>query len=238
MFPNQPEQTPPQTPPQEPTPQPQWPAPQPQWPPQSQTPYSPTPLPSDYLNQIAPQAPKKPAFSFGLKQIIIIGIALIVLVCALALIVGAVAGGQKDPLQRLSARLTATETIATDAQTNLKSSKLRSLNSNLKLYLTNTNRDIAEPLLKSGVDIKKLNKSIVAKESTKALSGRLEDARLNAVFDRTYAREMAYELGITMTLMSEIYNSTGSASLKTFLKSAYDSLKPTQESFANFNAAQ
>ena len=230
MFPNQPEQTPPQTPPQGP-------APQPQWPPQPSAPASPQ-LPGDYLNQIAPQAPKKALFSFGIKQIIIIGIALVVLVSALALIVSAVAGGQKDPVQRLSARLTATEVIATDAQANLKSSKLRSLNSNLKLYLTNTNRDIAEPLLKAGVDIKKLNKNIIAKESTEALSGRLEDARLNAVFDRTYAREMAYQLGTTMTLMSEIYNSTNSTSLQTFLKSAYDSLKPTQESFANFNAEQ
>ena len=225
MFPNQPEQTPQPTPPQE---QPQWSAPPP----------SPTPLPGDYLNQIAPQAPKKSVFHFGLKQIILLALALVIVVCIAAAIIGAVTGGKKDPLQSLSARLTATESIVTDAQKNLKSSKLRSLNSNLQLYLTNTNRDIATPLLNAGIDPKKLSKSIVAKESTTTLAGRLEDARLNAVFDRTYAREMAYQLGNTMTLMTEIYNSTGSPSLKTFLKSAYDNLKPTQESFANFNATQ
>jgi len=193
------------------------------------------PLPTDYLNQIAPDSPKKPFFSFGLKQVIIGAVALIVLMLILVGIVNALTGGQKSSLQRLPARLAATEVIATDAQKNLKSSKLRSLNSNLKLYMTNTNRDIATPLLGAGVNTAKLSDSIIALESTTELSARLEDARLNGVFDRTYAREMTYQLGTLMTLMTEIYNSTRNTELKTFLKTSYDSLKPTQESFANFS---
>ncbi|HEY8886469.1 MAG TPA: hypothetical protein VIM31_03155 [Candidatus Microsaccharimonas sp.] len=229
MYPNQPPQAPTPTPGPFP---PQAPAPVP-YPPQ---PSAPTNLPTDYLNQIAPQAPKKPLFSFGIKQLLIIGAALVVLVIILAVVVGNVASGKKDPLEHLSARLTATQAVVTASQPNLKSSELRSLNSNLNLYMTNTNRDITAPLTSAGINVKKLSKPIVTSESTTALSARLEDARLNAVFDRTYAREMTYQLGTLMTLMNQIYTSTSNAALKTFLESAYNNLKPTQESFANFTA--
>jgi predicted outer membrane protein len=194
------------------------------------------PLPTDYLNQIAPQAPKKQIFQFGLKQVIIIGAALVILVIILASVVGAITGGKKDPIEHLAARLAATSTVATDAQANLKSSQLRSVNSNLKLYMTNTNRDIATPLLAAGVNTAKLSKSITTSESTAALSARLEDARLNAVFDATYAREMAYQLGTTLTLMQQIYQGSGNTSLRTFIKSAYDNLLPIQVSFANYSS--
>ena len=224
MYPNQSPQPPAPTPPPSPVPY-------------AGQPSAPTGLPTDYLNQIAPQAPKKPIFSFGIKQILIIGTALVVLVIILAVIVGNVANSKKDPLEHLSARLTATQAVVTAAQPNLKSSELRSLNSNLNLYMTNTNRDITAPLTAAGINTKKLDKTIVTSESTTALSARLENARLNAVFDRTYAREMAYQLSTTMTLMNKIYTSTSNTDLKIFLKSAYDNLKPTQDSFANFTAA-
>lgn len=198
---------------------------------------TPSPLPTDYLNQIAPQAPKKPIFSFGLKQMVMIGAALVILVIILAVIVNSIAGSKSGPIEHLAARLAATELVATNAQINLKSSNLRSVNSNLKLYMTNTNRDISAPLLEVGVNTTKLSKTITTSESTDALSARLEDARLNGTFDDTYSREMAYQLGTTMTLMNQIYKSTGNADLKAFLKSAYTNLQPTQASFANYSSA-
>lgn len=219
MYPNQPPQAP--TPPQSPLPTPG-------------TPPSGTPMPVDYLNQIAPQAPKKSIFTLGIKQMIIIGAALIILVIILAVVVNTIVSNGRTPLEHLTARLTATQSIANGAQVNLKSSQLRSLNSNLKLYLTNTNRDIIAPLLSAGVNTAKIDKNILNAESTTALSARLEDARLNAVYDRTYAREMTFQLSETMTLMNQIYGSTSNNKLKVFLKSAYDNLKPTEESFANF----
>jgi hypothetical protein len=195
---------------------------------------SPSTLPTDYLNQIAPQAPKKALFTFGIKQMVFIGVALVILVSILAIVTNSIAGSKKDPLEHLAARLNATQVVVDNAQINLKSSELRSLNSNLKLYMTNTNRDIAAPFLAVGINTAKPNKNIVAAEATTALSARLEDARLNAVFDRTYAREMAYQLGTIMTLINQDYKATSNAQLRTFLKSAYDNLKPTQQSFADF----
>jgi len=199
---------------------------------------APPPPPFDYLNQIAPQAPKRGPFQLGLKQIVLLGLGLVVVVGLLSIIIGVITAGNGDPVQRLTARLSATETIVNDSQANLKSSKLRSLNSNLRLYMTNTNRDIVTPLKNAGVDAKKISSGVLSQESTTDLASRLEDARLNAVFDRTYAREMAFQLGTTMTLMTQIYNSTNSASMKQFLTTAYENLKPTQEAFANFSTAE
>lgn len=208
------------------------------FPDQQQPPSQPSYQPGDYLNQIAPQQPKRAPFRFGIKQAIIIGIALIILVIILAIVVGALTGGKKVPLERLSVRLNNTQTVVTSAQTNLKSSTLRSLNSNLNIYLTNTKRDITPQLVAADINSSKIDRSIATSESVGALTARLEDARLNAVFDRTYAREMAYRLSNLLVLMNQIYMTADSTKLKSFIKSAYDNLKPTQEAFANFSTAE
>jgi hypothetical protein len=191
-------------------------------------------LPTDYLNQIAPQAPKKSLFTFGIRQLVMVGVALIVLVIILSSVAGSIASGKKSPLEHLAARLSATQTIVTGAQENLDSDNLRSANSNLSLYMTNVNRDIAAPLLTEGVDVTNLDKSVVAAESTTAMAARLNDARLNAVYDSHYATEMTYQLSNILTLMSQIYNSTSSATLKTFLNTAYNNLKPIEQTFSQF----
>lgn len=194
------------------------------------------PIPLDYLNQISPQAPKKQVFRFDLTHIIIIGLILVVVVSILALILNSTGGGKKELLEQLSARLTATEIVVNDAQPKLKSSELRSLNSNLKIYMTNTNRDIIAPLSAAGISATKISKSVTAAESIDELSSRLEDARLNGVFDRTYAREMTYQLGTILTLLNQNYKNNNDPELRTFLKTSYDNLKTTQESFANFTS--
>lgn len=202
----------------------------------NQTPTPPIP-PPDYLNQIAPRAPKVLPFKLGPKLFIIIGAIIVILVSIIAITLNVVRSAQQEPLQKLSARLTATQTIVDDAQANLKSSQLRSLNSNLAIYLTNTTRDIGAPLLASGVNIAKLPESVVKAESGDAIATRLEDARLNAVLDRTYAREMTYQLSTILTLMKQIRDLTSSTDLKTFLDTAITNLQPTQASFADFDAA-
>lgn len=201
---------------------------QPQFQPQSN-------LSVDYLNQIAPQAPKR-KIPLTKKQLIIVGVvvALFVIVMILVAVVG---GGGKKPVQQLAARLQSTETIVTAAATKIKSSQLRALNSNLKIYLTNTNRDIATPLLTVSVDVTKLDENVVSKETGEDVTARLEDARLNATYDRTYAREIAYRLETIVVLMRQIQASTSKEDLKTFLTNALVNLEPTQKDFEDFSAA-
>lgn len=210
-----------------------------QYPPQPQQPQQPYVPPVDYLNQIAPQVPKKPSmFTPGPKLVALIGGAAIVLVLILVMVVNLVTGGQKANAQTLSARLVGTQTIAEGAQANIKSSRLQNLNSSLRLTLTNTNRDIAEPMAAIGVNTAELNEAVLLREAGTEVIARLDEARLMATFDRDYAREMTFQLATTLTLMQELYNSTSRASLKEYLETSYNNLEPIYEGFQNYSTIE
>jgi hypothetical protein len=191
--------------------------------------------PVDYLNQIAPEAPKR---GIGNRLFLgVIGGGLLLAIIVGIFLLASAGGGSTQKMQTLAARLATLEKIATDSQKTIKSGQLRSTNSNLGIFLTNANRDIAEPLANNDVDIKKLDSSITARENGEELKATLEDARLNAVFDQVYAREMAYQLQTVAALMKEIYDSTNSKSLKDFLIATDNNLRPINEQFTTFTAA-
>lgn len=219
--------------PEQPTPPPSLPTPPPSLPPTQ----APPTVPYNYLDQIAPQAPKRGRNVSGLKKIIFFGIIAAIIVGIVAITLNVIDGAQKEPAQKFAARLTSTQTIVEDSQDKLKSSELRSLNSDLKLYFTNTLRDAAEPLKRADVNIEKIDADILKKETALAekMNERLEDARLNAIFDRTYAREMAYQLETLLALMQRIYASTKSESLKEYIDGTYKNLQPTQQALEAFN---
>lgn len=193
--------------------------------------------PLDYLNQIAPQAPKQKKFGLNLRTVLIGGIILVVLVIILSIAAGAIVNSRKDPWQQLSARLTTTKGIVDDASKKLKNSQIRSANSDLKLYLTNTQRDLTPQLTELNIKTDALSDSIVAEEKRTAMIKRLEDARLNAKFDSTYAREMNYQLSTLLALYQKMYAAGGTTSQRTYLKSAYDNLAPIHQSIADFSAS-
>lgn len=212
MYPQQQPPYQPQTPPPAPTPQP----------PQ----YS-----IDYLNQISPQTPRKQPN----KLFAIIGIGVILLILVFVIIGFAqLSSAPSNKLQTLAARLTTLQSVAEKSQANIKSNQLRGTNSSLTLYLTNANRDIVTPLASNNVDIKKLDKEIVAKEKGTKLSSTLEDARLNALFDRTYAREMSYQLNTVILLMDDVSKSTSSKSLDDFIATTKANLEPVKTQFSEF----
>lgn len=214
MYPQQQPPYQPQTPPPAPTPQP----------PQ----YS-----IDYLNQISPQAPRKQPN----KLFAIIGIGVILLILVFVIIGFAqLSSAPSNKLQTLAARLTTLQSVAEKSQANIKSNQLRGTNSSLTLYLTNANRDIVAPLASNNVDIKKLDKEIVAKEKVSGdkLTTKLEDARLMVLFDRTYAREMSDQLKTTILLMEDVGKSTDSKSLDDFITATKANLEPAQIQFSEF----
>lgn len=191
----------------------------------------------DYLNQIAPQAPKKPLFTWNLRAILLAAIAFLVVVIIIANVGSALSSGTKEPWQRFSAKLTETTKVVDSSSGKIKNSQLRSLNSDLKLYLTNTQRDLATPLGQLGINAAKLPESILAEESTAEMLTRLENGRLNAKYDSTYAREMSYQLATTLALLSQLYKSNVGPQTKTYLKSAYDNLVPTYKAISEFSAS-
>ena len=195
----------------------------------NQTPYS-----IDYLNQIAPQQ-KKPGMNNRLF-VAIAGGGLVLAILIGVLTLFSSGSGPTQKMQTLSARLTTLQTISDKAQKSIKSGELRSTNSSLNIFLTNANRDIVAPLAKNGVEVKKIDKKILGLESGTKLTEKLEDARLNAIYDRTYAREMGYQLDTVAALMKDIYTSSNSKSLKEFLVSTDTNLLPIKKQFKEFVA--
>jgi len=195
--------------------------------------------PVDYLNQIAPQQ-KKSRFDLSSQKpsrLLIMGLgAAFVIVIILSVVIGAVTGNGNN-LEHLAAKLSNTQSVSISANQSIKSTQLRALNSSLQLYLTNTIRDAAPIFTKNGVKMDKLSASVTKAESNTTMLATLEDARLNAIYDRTYAREMAYQLDTVITLMRQMYKSTGDNNLKDFLNTSYKSLEPTQKQFADYFAA-
>lgn len=187
----------------------------------------------DYLNEIASQPPQKSKkdklFPF------IIGGGVVLVIIAVLLMAFSSGGGPKEKMQTLAARLITLQKISSDTQKNLKSGSLRSTNSNLTIFLTNTNRDIVDPLAKNNIDVKKLDSAITTKEDGSALTQKLEDARLNAVLDRTYASEMTYQLKTVAVLLQEIYDGTNSKSFKDFLEATNTNLQPLIKQLEAFN---
>jgi hypothetical protein len=202
---------------------------------QPNNPYQQPQVPSDYLDQISSTQPVKTLNPFVLWGLI--GGLLIVAIVAVSLILSA-GGDSSASLTSTAARFAALQDTTDDAQENLQNSDLRTLNSSLTLVLTNTNRDLAEPLKEQDIKLKdKKNKTISAVTADfEALKNRLEDARLNAVFDRTYAREMTFQLKTLQSDMAVLYKKTNSSSLRTALQTADANLDPIVEGFSTSNA--
>ena len=196
-------------------------------------------LSSDYLNQIAAPAPVKkmnPLFMWGL----IGGLLALAIVVVVAVSSGAGGGTSTSSLTAVASKLENLKKTSEEAQKNIQSGELRSVNGSLTLVLANANRDMAEPLAAKDIKLKDEKKQASVVKITKefeALDERLNDARLNAVYDRTYAREMTFALKTLNSDMSILYKSTRSDSLKDVLNTSDTNLAPLLSEFESFNGS-
>ena len=192
----------------------------------------------DYLNEISPDMPQKKGLGFGLnlKTVLLVAVVVVILGIILATLSGAIKDSQLKPWRQFSAKLQSTSKIVEDSSKNLKNSQLRSLNTDLKLSLANTQRDIAKPLESSGIDSTKLPAEITAAETNSGITERLEDGRLNAKFDSTYTREMTYQLAQMLTLLQQMYATTKSPETQKILTTAYNNLNSTYTKLSEFSA--
>ncbi len=193
--------------------------------------------PANYLDEIATQPQKSQSFGLNLRTVMIAGGLLLVLMIVIVNIAGSMGNARVEPWQRLSARLAATSTIADTSTPSIKNGQLKSINSELKIYLANTQRDMSAPLASLKVQTEKLPAKITTQENGEQILQRLEDARLNAKFDSTYAREMTYQLSTILTLLQELYGGNSSPATKAILENAYNSLAPLQKNVANYSAS-
>ncbi|NCO10834.1 protein phosphatase CheZ [Candidatus Saccharibacteria bacterium] len=192
-------------------------------------------VPANYLDQIATKPQKNGLVSSKFRKIFIVLGGLVIAVIILSIIGALSGGGRSDAWYQLVARLNATAEVADSSNGKIKSSQLRSLNSEIRIFITNTNRDITGPLDKMKIDPKKVPEKIATNESAQPMLDRLEDARLNAVYDRTYAREMTYQLALILSQLRQMYDSASDEETKAFLETAFDNLQATHTSLANYS---
>lgn len=168
----------------------------------------------------------------------IVGAGLVIII-GFALVVFNAAPSAVDKAAALNVRLTSLQQLASASQQTLRDNDLRSTNAAFSLYLSNTLRDINDPVTAMGANAESVVKPITATEASyiEDIKTKFEEAKLNVMFDRTYAREMAYQIGVLGTMMTGVYKATTSASLKKALETSTASLEQSLESFQTFAGA-
>ncbi|HMS92991.1 MAG TPA: hypothetical protein PKD28_01265 [Candidatus Saccharibacteria bacterium] len=192
--------------------------------------------PIDYLEQIAPQ--QKASFGFSRKQVAIAGG--VILLAFLGFAIATVLQGSKPNIAALSQQVTtrvgATGFIAKNAQENLRSRELDALNSSLTIQLTNAGTGLTNAFTTAGVPVGNA-KAAEADDTSVETTEKLEDARLNGVFDRVYAREMSFRLTTIMVQLDSIHKMTDNAELRTYLETTYKNLEPLQKQLEEYSAS-
>lgn len=127
-----------------------------------------------------------------------------------------------------------------DYNKKVKSSELRSMGNSLKAVLTETNYAIGTSLKEDfGVKNSKPNKEKTEEDEvawSTEMNTELENGRLNAILDRVYARELAYQIAMLISLEQETYGKTNKDNLKNILTTSMNNLEQLHGQFDDFEA--
>jgi hypothetical protein len=222
-----------QQPGQTPTPQ------QPVQPPVPQTPtsYGPpveTNYDPNYLDSIAPAAPRGKFLSgtFGKLFWVLIG----VFVLAVSLIIAFSGKDDTADLQQMSVRLDNYGKSAKLINKDIKSKNLKTTNTTFMLWMTG-NQAEGETLLKSGgVSKTEYNKTMVKSEAKTAadLDAKFEDAKLAGTLNRVYASTMAAETDKLINMLNTMAKKSKSKQIRDYATKASASLVQIQKDFNDY----
>ena len=191
----------------------------------------PNAAPTSYLDSISTPIPQK-----TLNPVILWGLigGVLLLAVTMVLTLANSGGNPKESLTTYQLRVEALEEVSVEAQENIQTSELRIINSNLSLVLTDAKQGVAE-FQTEKVDKKSEAFQTVAAE-TEELKSNLDEARLNAIYDRTYARELRYEITSLRSQMGVIYDKSRSSKLKEYLEATNKNLKNINNDLSAYNA--
>ena len=226
-----PNQQPGQTPPQQPPAQPQPAMPQP---PSAYT----TPIDvnydPNYLDSIAPAAPRGKFLSgsFGKIFWILIG----VFVLAVSLIVAFSGKDETADLQQVAVRLDNFAKTTKTVDKNLKSKNLKNINGTFMIWITGQKGEAEDLLKKGGITKTKYSKEMVTKETkiTTDLDAKFEDARLAGTLNRVYASTMAAESDKLINLLNSMAKKNKSKQIRDYAKTASENLVQIQKDFDSY----
>lgn len=140
---------------------------------------------------------------------------------------------------KLYTTLVDTEKSTVNSARLLKSSKLSSINGNVRTLLTNAQRDMEEPLTNAGQKPAALKSSATKKPyHDEKFAASLEDARLNAVYDRVYANEIDTKLRYILIYMESIKKSNNSKSMQAFVDKNMPSFQTLQKSVEEYQKSE
>lgn len=192
----------------------------------------------DYLNQVAGGSTTG-SNSIDKKFIFIIaGVVAALIVAAALLFMQPKAAADNKPV-RLYTTLIDTEKSTSKSGKLLKSSQLVSINSSMRTNIINAARDMEEPLTATGQKPASLKSAAnKAPYHDEKFAAALEDARLNAVYDRVYANEINTKLKYIIAYMEAIKKSTSSKKMKTFIDKNLPSMKTVQKAVDEFQESE
>lgn len=192
----------------------------------------------DYLNSMSGTSPNQ--FS---KKFIAIASGAIILTLGLAGALFALTPKQDNsPAATLSTVYTImadTQEVTKSAGKNIKNSKLRGINSSLDTVLLSTMQSLESPLESSGSKASTL-RSAAKKPPIRdeELRQKLEEARLQVMYDRVYLMQMEFKVQEIMRQIEYVYNRTGSETTKQTLEKGHGSLKSIKDSIDGFSQAE
>lgn len=199
--------------------------------------------PIDYLNQIAPTTPKSAGPSPKLLLIAIITCVVVAIGFVAFMLTNG--SGQSTKIsykaEELSSRLETLKKIVDDNHDDIQENSLRTQNSTLSIFLSSSIADTKDSLGSLAPNAsKKPTKEITANEEKLStdLQAKLDDSQLAGTFDRTYAREIAYQIDLLIGLTNEVYTKTSKADVRSSLEKLSQSIIPIKKAMATFSATK
>lgn len=201
------------------------------------TPMQTPPPPAAYLDQIAAPGPQKTIP----PRLLWIGIGALLLIVIVGFFVIINSGGksQSQKMTEFVYRVQALEKLTDTSRSTIQSSQLQALNASLNTILTGIDQQSGDSLAIYGISkLPTVPKTAPVTVEYSDLATKLQDAKLNVIFDRTYAREITYQLSIMQSEMKAIYDHSNSKTIKSYLVKSSDNITPLQKEFANFNDSE
>jgi hypothetical protein len=209
--------------------------PQPQNPTGSMQPGNPnSQYPIDYLNQLAGANSSTTQFN---PKIVIGGIVgFLITALAVLFLVFNNGGGPVGPKpeETLYKTIVDTAQITNDSKRKISSNKLVSINSSLNIVLLNSITGMTDPLQKSGLEAKKLESAAKKEKAFEKPMAKLEDARLNAIYDRAYVREIDFKIQSMLLLIEKINKMSTNKSLKDYLGKTKPDIEKVKDELDDF----
>lgn len=193
----------------------------------------------DYLNKLAGTTPATKTVAPANQKKILIGVGIFLALSLSAVLL--VLANQKGPTNTSTERVLYTtifnnSEIADEASKEIKSSQLSSLNSAYYGQLVNDMTAMSAPLAKRGIDAKELGKAAKKAAAFQETLQKLEDARLNAIYDQTYATELNYQLQSIIMLMEKIEKLSSNKAMVDFVKKGKPNYITIQDGLEDYNS--